>query len=151
MDDVFIPAEYLPAPAAIKHFSSGEADINSVGTSRTRGTLYERSMWPTRWNKELAGYSKFDLIAGRPNGRSNGSKPVCANCPTKTGCVRITHEQFGLLYGPELALVLIRKSDLRCLIDTKPNAVRAAIRPRADPSTGTFPPSDHQLPPGKST
>ena len=73
---------------------------------------------------------------------------VC-QLPNEDGGVRITHEQFGLLYGPELALVLIRKSDLRCLIDTKPNAGARPSAPSADPSTGTFPPSDHQTPPGQ--
>ena len=116
MDDDFVPEGRVPLISAIEQLA--EARQTGVPSARDeiRTKLYGRSIAAQAMERKSGRMFHVISDSWATEATLNWLESGTCLLPDEKGKVRITTERFAMLYGPEIATILILESDLQRLI-----------------------------------
>jgi hypothetical protein len=127
--DVFIPPGYLAVVIAVEALAQAWQTSIQSAQAELRGKLYLGSIVSYASERSTGRMFKVRSDCWGTEWAQLWLETSVCELPDEHGKVRITDEQFGVFYGPEVAVILIREADLQRLIDAKHAGKKRSVQP----------------------
>jgi hypothetical protein len=116
MEDDFVPEGRVPLISAVKRLAEARQTNVALGKAEIRTKLHSGSIGAQAMERRTG--RMFDIIPSSWATEAALGWLESGTCllPDEKGKVRITHERFGMFYGPVIATIFILEVDLKRLI-----------------------------------